>query len=215
MMTQSASGIQAIFFDFGDVLATFNHMKSCEALAAFSTKSPEDIYAILFDSKLEELHYNRGEYADEEWYRLCTNLLELQNCPYEVFAEKWGAIFGSNPDMDRLIAELRPEIRKFVLSNTNGLHWTWAKKNMPILSTYFPNHQQAILSHEAKSRKPEREIYECALRLAAVRPEQAIFIDDKIENVRAFEELGVHGIVYSFHTPITALREELSRLVCL
>lgn len=43
-------------------------------------------------------------------------------------------------------------------------------------------------------RKPQPRIYEMALHIMAVHPEQAMFIDDRQENIQAAESLGMQTI---------------------
>lgn len=206
--------MKALFFDFGDVLVFYDHMRSCRALAPYSSYKPEEIYARVFGNKLEELHYNRGEYTDQEWYRLCVRELGLTGCPYGVFAEKWGAIFSPNPKIAAVLD--RVSVPLFVLSNTNGLHWSWARDNLPVLTDYFSDPRQAVLSSEEKCRKPEPLIYERALKRAGVAAADAVFVDDKRANTETFERLGGHGIVYTAHSPGTQdLERQLKALGCL
>lgn len=192
--------MKALFFDFGDVLVFYDHMRGCRALAGHTSKTPEEIYELIFGSKLEELHYNRGEYTDREWYDMCVDKLALRDCPYDVFAEKWGAIFDPNDSIEQALSSLKPDVELFVISNTNGLHWAWAQKNLTILSQYFPRQEQRILSCEEKSRKPELRIYENALKRAGVQTRDALLVDDKIENIQIFREMGGNGIVYNAHS---------------
>lgn len=206
--------MKALFFDFGDVLVLYDHMRSCRALASYSNYTPKEIYSRIFGNKLEELHYNRGEYTDEEWYQLCVRELNLKDCPYDVFVKKWGDIFSPNPNIAAVLG--RVSLPMFVLSNTNGMHWQWARNNLAILAEYFSGPHQAILSSEEKCRKPETLIYQRALVRAGVAAPDAVFIDDKSENIEAFKRLGGHGIVYSAHSPNTQdLQRQLKMYGCL
>jgi len=53
-----------------------------------------------------------------------------------------------------------------------------------------------IFSCKEGFRKPGKEIYEIALRRLNTQPEETIFIDDRIENIRAAESLGIHTILF-------------------
>ena len=46
-------------------------------------------------------------------------------------------------------------------------------------------------------RKPAEDIYQYALKELALKPEQAVFIDDDPENVEAANKVGINGIIYS------------------
>ena len=53
-----------------------------------------------------------------------------------------------------------------------------------------------IYSCDVKARKPDSKIYKIALKKLKVRPEEAVFIDDKHENVNSAKKLGIHGIIF-------------------
>ena len=44
--------------------------------------------------------------------------------------------------------------------------------------------------------KPDPEIYQLTLERIGCAPEEAVFIDDKRENVESAEKLGIHGIIF-------------------
>ena len=48
-----------------------------------------------------------------------------------------------------------------------------------------------IVSGEEKTRKPFRDIYELILNRFQLVPEQTLFIDDNLRNIKAAEELGI------------------------
>jgi len=45
-------------------------------------------------------------------------------------------------------------------------------------------------------RKPDRRIYQIALDVLQRDPEEAVFVDDRPENVAAAASLGIHAIRY-------------------
>ncbi|MFF1710217.1 HAD family hydrolase [Streptomyces sp. NPDC058268] len=63
-----------------------------------------------------------------------------------------------------------------------------------------------VLSCEVGCAKPDRRIYEIALRLLAVEPARALFIDDVADNVTAARALGMAGHVH------TGTAETLARI---
>jgi putative hydrolase of the HAD superfamily len=98
------------------------------------------------------------------------------------------------------------------------LHWvsrlheagfrTGILSNMPDAMTegicaqfdWIGNFDHAVWSHEYKMRKPQPPIYGLAVKGLATPPEHILFIDDKEENTRVAESLGMHAIVYRDHT---------------
>ncbi len=53
-----------------------------------------------------------------------------------------------------------------------------------------------VISYQVKLLKPEKEIYNLLIENYNLIPEQTIFIDDSLENVKAAEEVGIKGILY-------------------
>jgi putative hydrolase of the HAD superfamily len=51
-------------------------------------------------------------------------------------------------------------------------------------------------SHRLRIAKPDERIYRHAIAAIAVSPQEALFIDDRIENVDAARALGIHAIQY-------------------
>ena len=79
-----------------------------------------------------------------------------------------------------------------LLSNTNPFMMQWADKDFdgeghPI--SYF--FDAMYLSYECKVMKPKREIFEIMLKGQQALPEETVFIDDKIDNVRGAEKAGI------------------------
>lgn len=63
-----------------------------------------------------------------------------------------------------------------------------------------------ILSHKVGFRKPDPKIFEITLDRLGVKPEEAVFVDDGEENVRAAEKVGMKGIIFK---DAGQLREDL------
>jgi putative hydrolase of the HAD superfamily len=73
---------------------------------------------------------------------------------------------------------------------------------------WLPRFDHLTFSCDLGISKPSRGIYENALRGLGVLPGQALFLDDRPENVRAAEELGIHSILF---TALEQVAAELER----
>jgi HAD superfamily hydrolase (TIGR01509 family) len=51
-----------------------------------------------------------------------------------------------------------------------------------------------IISSEVGVAKPDAKIYHIALEQVQVRANEAVFVDDFIENIEACEQLGIKGV---------------------
>ncbi len=78
-------------------------------------------------------------------------------------------------------------------SNTNAAHWAHVTAHYPVLA--LGHH--AYLSHELGLVKPEPASFLRVLELERCAPADAIFIDDRAENVDAAVALGMDGILFA------------------
>ena len=66
-----------------------------------------------------------------------------------------------------------------------------------------------FVSYELGLLKPDAEIYKQVLRLLKAKPEEVVFIDDKLKNVEAAKSIGINGIVFNKDT----IAEDVRRVV--
>lgn len=110
---------------------------------------------------------------------------------------------GLRPQMHQLLRELHGQYLLAVVSNSSR----------PDLGRYLAERRGlaglfnvVVSSAECALVKPEPEIYQLALKLLGVQPDEALFVDDLVRNTRVAEGLGIPSIVFT--TP-EALHEEL------
>lgn len=65
-----------------------------------------------------------------------------------------------------------------------------------------------VLSYEVKLRKPNPKIFKLTLKKLGTKPEETVFIDNKLENVEVARKLKINGIYY--RNP-TQLNKSLAR----
>ncbi len=73
----------------------------------------------------------------------------------------------------------------------------------------YDHFDYSVLSCKEHLKKPDPEFYKIALAKADVRPEEAVFIDDKEKCITAARELGMKGILYSGNAKLV---EELEKV---
>lgn len=66
------------------------------------------------------------------------------------------------------------------------------------------------MSHTVKLTKPEHPIYELLLSRYGLTAQECVFIDDRLDNVNAAKELGIHGIQF---LNITQAKADLEKLL--
>jgi putative hydrolase of the HAD superfamily len=112
--------------------------------------------------------------------------------PFFEFKDMWTRIFTLNTGISELIVRLKKHYRLLLLSNTNEMHFDYARDAFTILRE-FDDH---VLSYEVGERKPHARIYAVALERAGCPPRRCVYIDDIEENVEAARVLGINGIVF-------------------
>lgn len=182
--------IKVIIFDLGNVILNFDHMIICRKLASLSSLSPEQVYEIIFKSGLERL-YDEGKISTQNFFEKVTNKLGL-NISFEEFKIIWQDIFWINEGIQEILLNLKGRYKLFLLSNTNPLHFEFAREKFDILEAL----NEYILSYEVGFSKPAVEIFNEVLKKARVEPAKCIYIDDISEHIASSNKIGMKGILF-------------------
>ena len=189
--------IKAFIFDVGGVLV--KRTQKCVRLAARFFKVDRE--SVIQAMAKYRAPVQKGFISEKEFWRQVAKELgkELEGKKLEeaavLFKKCRPAKYYSS--VIRLVKELKSKgFRTAVLTNTVPSH---AKESL------YSLFDVRIVSYEVGMRKPEKEIYLYALKKLKTKPEETVFIDDKEENVRAAEELGLQTILA--HSPDQVMRE--------
>jgi putative hydrolase of the HAD superfamily len=129
--------------------------------------------------------------AAETFVRLACRAIGFKGTEQQ-FVAMWNSIFGSNPPMEKTILGLKERFPLFLLSNTSELHLNYLNLNYEL----FRHFVDGVYSFQAKSAKPDRKIFEVAIRQFGLNPEHAAYIDDLPVNIRSASDLGFMAIQY-------------------
>ncbi len=100
-------------------------------------------------------------------------------------------------------------IRAGVLSNELELFHTpeWVK-TVPAMQRI----EVVVDATHTKILKPDPRAYQLGLEALQSKPEQTLFVDDQIRNVRGAEAVGIPSVHFDVHRPAEAMREIRARL---
>ena len=202
--------IKNLLFDLGNVLfdldedATRKALKDLLAEEQFSDDIPDAIRG-----------YDTGSWSTERFLNYF-----LRRAKSGVYArdvvEAWNLMMlGIRPEVFDLLDELNKKYELYLLSNNNELHYEWFMKHLQdkhrlqdFNERFF---KKAYYSHLIGYRKPDQVCYEWVLGDAGINAEETLFIDDKIENTRSAETLGLRTITLenSFALPDTLKTEKV------
>jgi len=194
--------IELIIFDLGNVILNFDHMIICKKLSKVSKFSPQEVYDVVFTSGLERL-YDEGKISTENFFKEISNKLGL-DISWRVFKLIWQDIFWLNEGIEKILLSLKGRYKLFLLSNTNKLHFEFAKNKFDVLNLM----DEYILSYKIGFSKPSQEIFLEALKISKVEPARCIYIDDIKEYVTCASKIGMKGIL--FHS-IDELKMDLAK----
>lgn len=82
----------------------------------------------------------------------------------------------------------------FVLLSNDVSEWSAYITEYHRINKYFSH---KIVSGDVKCRKPDREIFEIALSTAGKKPDECIFIDNSVENLKTAADLGISPVLFN------------------
>jgi glucose-1-phosphatase len=197
------SEIDAVVFDLGNVLLRFDETITRDRLAARTGKTPGEVETY-FRTTPHVMHLVLGKMTGRKFYRIVSKDLGFDG-DYDEFAAIWSEIFTPIEPMLKLAANLAKRLPRLLLSNTNAIHMTYVFQHYPMLLEF----DAQILSHEVGWLKPDRAIYEFALRHSGLAAGRTLFIDDIRANVDGARAVGMRAIQFAGVEPV---RQELTKL---
>lgn len=192
--------IKAAIFDWGGVLID----EPSEGLKKFCAEmvglSPE-IFDSFFQSYSHLFHTGRIT-ESEVWEEIGKKLNRKIDHSGSIWKEAVLSVFREKEGMFELVRELRDSgLKTGFLSNTEmPAYEVFLEKGMDKMF------DRAVFSCIEGIAKPDKEIYMLACERLGVLPGEAVFIDDKKENVKGAETAGLEVIL--FENPVK-LRNDL------
>jgi putative hydrolase of the HAD superfamily len=184
--------VDAVIFDFGNVLGFFSHQKAMGQLLAYAPPgtSGEEMLAFAFEI---EHRFERGELSGPEVLAQLRAKFGLAGSDEEL-ALALADMFTPNPPVCDLVPRLTGRYRLGLLSNTNEVHYALFRQQFASVLDHFDH---VIVSHEVRMRKPDPALFHYTQARFGLSPGALVFIDDLPDNVAAARQCGWHGIVYT------------------
>jgi 2-haloacid dehalogenase len=193
--------IRAVVFDVGHVLYGW------DIGALYRKLIPDDTKRDWFLSHVVTADWH---FQHDRGRSIAETIPELQaQYPAEAeliaaYGPRWlETITGPVPGMHDLVAALDDAgVPLFAITNFSDEFWAMFRPTAPI----FDRFQDVVVSGAEKLWKPEPEIYRLARRRFGLADGEGLFVDDRIENVRAGAAEGFPGHHF---TGVARLRQRL------
>ena len=183
--------MKTIFFDFGNVVAFFDHQRALAKLTRYTDMPPVELALTLYGGPTED-DYETNKLDTAEYVRL-GKLNGRLTCTDEEFLAAFADIFWRNDEVCDLIPRLKPRYRLVLASNTNDAHFAHYSRQFADVLRHFDH---LCPSFRAGARKPHPEYFAYCQRFAEADPSECVFVDDLPENVEAAERHGWKGVCY-------------------
>lgn len=183
--------ITDFIFDLGNVLVDYNPMR-CILGYTHNVLDANYIASEVFGSP-EWALLDKGTMSYSEALELWKSRIpERLHAQLDEIIANFHKHIPEIPEMTEVVKKLKDSGKRiYILSNvserfydmTEGLGFT----------KYIDG---AVLSYQVKSLKPEPQIYTRLLGDFSIMPENAVFIDDRADNVRTAKKFGMAGYIF-------------------
>lgn len=183
--------IKTVIFDIGNVLVDF-----CWEPFFKSFGFSDEIVSRLANATVKSPDWaelDRGVLTEEEVInRFVKNAPELEEEIRQIM-DNVNGILNLREYAVSWIQELKEKgYQVLVLSNL----YNKVERECPEDMVFLKEVDGGILSYQEKLIKPMPAIYWTLLKRYELVPEECIFIDDSVENIKAAKKMGIHGIVF-------------------
>ena len=189
----SKTGIQAVIFDYGNVLSCPQSSSDLNAMAERSGMPIGRFHDFYWKFRPA---YDRGELNGTSYWTAVTaeggKSLTQEDISQLVSLDIQSWLHINQATMTWAAQLRRAGIRLALLSNMPFEIARYIESNCPWVSYFDP----LIFSCDLGSVKPELAIYKSCLARLNILPDKALFIDDRAENVAAAAQLEIPGLVF-------------------
>jgi putative hydrolase of the HAD superfamily len=198
--------IRAVILDYGEVLCHLPTAEHIEFLAGFFRVDPPSFLPMYLKTRVP---YDRGDVLPSAYWRdfaaqagVTVDEKTIEKLR-QVDKDMWSR---PNEPMIRWLRQIHlAGFKTAILSNMPTDMADHVRGKFPWLAD-FDHH---IFSAEVRSVKPEPEIYRHTIDVLKVQPSEAVFIDDREENLEQARAIGIRGIRYR---SVEQLRRDLQKL---
>ncbi|MDE6301483.1 MAG: HAD family phosphatase [Muribaculaceae bacterium] len=180
-----------LLFDLGGVIMDIRKENCVAAFERLGLKNA-DKYFGEFSQQGPFMFLERGDITIDQFHEALRKELPAGTTDDRIDDAFCQFLIGIPVHRLHSLEQLRRRYPVYLLSNTNPIMWdskikTEFQKDGREREDYFDG---MITSFEAKSLKPDRQIFQYAAEKLGIQPSETLFLDDSQTNLEAAEELG-------------------------
>lgn len=183
--------IKAVIFDLGGVILRTEYQAPRQHLAESFGMDYDDIDQIVFGGGPNGSAARAfvGEITEKEHWLNIMKMLKQPADEYERIREEFFAGDVIDHALVDFIRSLRGKYKTCLISNAFD-----DLREYIVREKFDDAFDHMVISAEVKVAKPNAKIYHIALEQLQVQAEEAVFVDDFIENIEACEKFGMQGV---------------------
>ncbi len=185
--------IKAIIFDLGGVIIVQSKDITVQIISEMFSMPVSEAF-VLWEKRKKAIM--SGKIGSKEFLEelktqigLRTSVSNLEKQWEMLYAKKAAKL---NTELLRVIEQLKKHYTVCLLTDTIDAHDSWNRKRgvYPVFDYVFVSYKQGV-------EKSDPRAYQLVLQKIKVKPEEAVFIDDREENVALAKTLGMESILYN------------------
>ena len=196
---------RAVIFDFGGVLVRMEDLSGQRKWEERLGLREGELADAVFSSEVTDRSMIGKATEADVWNHVAASYSLSDEEMDEIRHDFWS---GDQLDAELVgfLRDLRPRYKSAILSNA----WPGSREIFTQTFGLGDVVNEMIISAEEGVAKPDARIYQIALSRLGVQPEDAIFVDDLVENVHGAQAVGMRSIRFeSTEQTIAAVREFL------
>ncbi len=195
-MSEQLKGIEAIIFDFGEVIIELDYPKVIDGFSKEANKNIDEINELVVTSPILK-EFEVSKITPDEFRAGVNNLLGM-SLDDVTFDATWNLMLKNLPKERMDILEVvGKRFDTYVLSNSNVIHEK-AYNQMILDVTGKPSlHEfvnKAYFSQDIGMRKPGKECYQLVIDEIGLDPSKLLFLDDRQDNIEGAKSCGINTV---------------------
>ena len=199
--TQRRGSMSIILLDIGNVIVSVDFLRFCRGVLSDSTSDLQAVYRKYCGGELK-MKLEQGIIPPLDYLCMIGRDSLTGNMSHGEIRERWQDVFSPMEGAEEGVEILSREHKLWIMSDTDPLHFAFLLTKYPLLR----ERDRYYLSYEHGFMKSSPEAFQHVLNDSGLAAHEFILIDDKPENCRAAESVGIKSIRFeTWPETITAL----------